>query len=98
MGHNAIQMNKKAAEQLGIKNGDEIWIESPYRRMKGKVMLRQGIRPDVLLSTQIYGHWKTPVAKDLGIPNPNEIEPSLLETLSVGGSVNDKIKVKVYKA
>jgi len=97
LGHNAIQMNKKAAEALGIKDGEEVWIESPYQRMKGKVLLRQGIRPDVLLATQMYGHWKTPVAKDLGIPNPNVIEPSILETLSVGGSVNDKIKVKVYK-
>jgi len=98
MGHNALQMNKKAAESLGIKEGDEIWLESPYRKIKGKVILRQGIRPDVVLITQMYGHWKMPVAKDLGIPNPNEIEPSLLETLSIGGSVNDKIKVKVYKA
>ncbi len=98
MGHEAIQMNKKAAQKLGIKDGDEIWVESPYRRMKGKVMLREGIRPDCLLSTGTYGHWITPVAKDLGVPNPNEIEPSLLETLSVGGSVNEKIKVKVYKA
>jgi phenylacetyl-CoA:acceptor oxidoreductase len=66
--------------------------------MKGRVKLCQGVRPDVVLLTQMYGHWKTPVAKDLGIPNPNEIQPDLLETLCVGGSVNDKIKVKVYKA
>lgn len=98
LGHTAIQMNKKAAQQLGIKDGDEIWVESPYRKMKGRVMLRQGIRPDVVLVTQMYGHWKTPVARDLGIPNPNEIQPDLLETLCIGGSIADKIKVKVYKA
>ena len=98
IGHDAIQLNPQTAKNLGIKNGDEIWIESPYQRMKGKAMLRQGIRPDVVLSTGQYGQWITPIAKDLNVPNPNVIEPSILETLSVGGSVNDKIKVKVYKA
>ena len=72
-------------------------MKCKYKKIKGKVILRQGVRPDVVLATQMYGHWKMPVAKDLGIPNPNEIEPSILETLSIAGSVNDKIRVKIYK-
>lgn len=97
-GHNAIQMNARAAKQLGIKDGDKIWIESPYGKMKGTVKLRQGVRPDVLLTTGIYGHWTMPVAKDLGIPNMNSIQETLVETMAITGSTNDKCKVKVYKA
>lgn len=97
IGHMGVQINKQAADRLGIKENDEIWIESPYKRMKGKAKLRQGIRPDVIVVTNMYGYWQTPFAKDLGIPNPNEITPSIMETMCVGGSLDPKIKVKLYK-
>ena len=60
-------------------------------------MLRQGIRPDVVLTTAQYGHWATPFAKDLGIPNMNQIQQALIEYTEALGSTSDRIKVKVYK-
>ncbi|MFC1893203.1 molybdopterin-dependent oxidoreductase [Chloroflexota bacterium] len=97
LGHTWLQMNRKAAEGLGIKDGDEIWMESPYGRTKGKVKLREGIRPDCLLTTQQYGHWATPYARHLGLPNLNEITPALVELTDEVGGAKDHIKVKVYK-
>lgn len=97
LGHTAVQMNRKAAEKLGIEDGNEIWIESFYGRVKGKVKLREGIRPDCLLTTQMYGHWVTPYACDLGLPNLNQIIPALIELTDEVGGCKDHVKVKVYK-
>ena len=98
LGHTWIQMNTEAAERLGIKDGDEVWIESPYGKMKGRVKLRQGVRPDCVVTTQMYGHWITPFAKDLGIPNLNQIAPALIELTDESGGSKDHVKVKIYKA
>jgi len=97
LGHTWVQMNRKAAERLGIKDEDEIWIESPYGKMKGRVKLREGIRPDCVLTTQMYGHWATPFAKELGIPNLNQIAPALVELTDETGGSKDHVKVRIYK-
>ncbi len=98
LGHTGIQMNRKTAESLGIKDGDEIWIESPYGKMKGRAKLREGVRPDCVLTTSMYGQWATPFAKDLGIPNLNQIAPALIELTDESGGSKDHVKVRVYRA
>ncbi len=55
LGHTGVQMNRKTAGILGIKDGDEIWIESPYGKMRGRAKLHEGARPDCVLTTQMYG-------------------------------------------
>jgi len=97
LGNTWVQMNRKTAEKLGIKDEDEIWIESPYARVKGKVKLREGIRPDCVLTTQMYGQWATPFAKNLGIPNLNHVAPTFVELTDEGGGSKNHVKVKVYK-
>ena len=97
LGHIWLQMNTKAAKKLGIKDEDEVWIESPYARARGRVKLREGIRPDVILSTQMYGHFKTPFAKDLKVPNLNQVAPALIELTDESGGSKDHVKVKIYK-
>ncbi|MDY6908294.1 MAG: molybdopterin dinucleotide binding domain-containing protein, partial [Chloroflexota bacterium] len=97
LGHAWLQINAKAAKKLGIKDEDEVWIESPYARARGRVKLREGIRPDVILSTQMYGHFKTPFAKDLKVPNLNQVAPALIELTDESGGSKDHVKVKIYK-
>jgi len=97
MGHTGVQINTKTATKLGIKDGDEIWIESPYAKTKGKAVLREGIRPDVILTTQMYGQFKMPFAKDLMIPNLNQIAPALIELTDESGGSKDHVKVRIYK-
>ncbi len=41
-------------------------------------------------------HFKTPFAKDLKIPNLNQIAPALIELTDEGGGSKDHVKVKVY--
>ncbi len=97
MGHRAVMMNEEIGREMGLKDGDEIWVESPIGRVKCKVLLRQGIRPDTLLALQQFGHWITPVAKDIGMLNMNKLVPLTLETTDGTGSGADVVKVKVEK-
>jgi len=52
-----IVMNRGAALARGIREGDDIWVESPVGKVKGKVKLVEGIRPDTLLMAGQFGHW-----------------------------------------
>ncbi len=65
-GQGRIIMNISAAEQRGIKDGDEVWLESPVGKIKGRVKLIQGIRPDTLQIPGEFGYWATPEIKETG--------------------------------
>ena len=95
-----IIMNREAAHKRGIANGDEIWVESPVGKVKGKVRLIEGIRPDTILIAGQFGHFLTPVAKDTGRPSEVFLTPiSPYWTDPVTGCMQgNTIKAKVYKA
>jgi phenylacetyl-CoA:acceptor oxidoreductase len=97
-GHFGVMLNQKTAARLGIRDGDDIWIESPIGREKGRAILRAGVRPDVAVALQQFGHWATPVAEDLGMPNLNSLAPMDLSLTDATGSGSDLVRVKVYRA
>jgi anaerobic selenocysteine-containing dehydrogenase len=97
-GHFGVMLNNKVAERLKIRDGDEIWLESPIGREKGQAILRAGVRPDVVVALQQFGHWATPVADELDMPNLNSLEPIDLSLIDSTGSGSDLVRVKVYKA
>ncbi|MFC2005617.1 molybdopterin-dependent oxidoreductase [Chloroflexota bacterium] len=95
-----ILMNRAAAKTRGIKDGDEIWVESEVGKVKAKVKLCEGIRPDTLAITGQFGQWATPIAKDTG-------RVSLTHLLPIRASWTDHmisnmqghcVKAKVYRA
>ena len=96
--HGGVVMNTQAAAARGIKHGDEVWIESPIGRVKGRALLRQGIRPDCVLMMQQFGHHVTALAKDTGWPNMNPITPMPHQMTDETGSGSDHVMVKVYQA
>ncbi len=96
--HFGVVVNGETARQKGIADGDEVYVESPIGRAKGKAVLKQGIRPDVVLTTQQFGHWVTPFAKDLGTPNLNRLTEISLALTDATGSGADLVNVKIYKA
>ena len=96
--HRGLVMNTETGRRMGLKDGDEVWVESAYGRVKARVVLRPGIRPDTLLAVQQFGHWLMPVAKDYGLPNMNRLVPLSLTTTDGTGSGSDVIRVKVAKA
>ena len=98
MGHFGVMLNRKTARGLGIKDGDMVVIESPTGMTKGRAILREGVRPDVVVALQQFGHWATPFAKDLAMPNLNQVAAMDLDLTDATGSGADLVRVKVYKA
>jgi phenylacetyl-CoA:acceptor oxidoreductase len=97
-GHRGVIMNPKAAARLGINDGDDVEIATPKRRVQGRVVLRQGIRPDTLLLIGQFDHWVTPMAKDFGVPSMNALVPMDMDLTDATGSGADIVRVKIERA
>ena len=96
-GHRGVIMNVTTAERLGIEDGDVIEVASHINSVRGRVVLRQGIRPDTLLMIGQFSHWKTPFAKDFDTPSMNSLTPMDLDLTDATGSGADIVRVSVKK-
>ncbi len=56
---NFVLMNKATAAKKGIKDGDEVNVESRVGKIKARAKLIEGIRPDTVGISYHYGHWST---------------------------------------
>jgi phenylacetyl-CoA:acceptor oxidoreductase len=92
-----VIINPQAARRLGIGEGDAIEIATPKRSVRGRAVLRQGIRPDTLLLIGQFDHWATPVAKDFGVPSMNALVPMSLELTDATGSGADIVRVRIAR-
>lgn len=67
---NAVLMNRRDAERLGLRSGDRVRLGSPtnpsgrydlgggeVRRVEGKVRVLEGLRPGVVAVSWHFGHW-----------------------------------------
>lgn len=54
---NPLLINSATASKLGLKDGDAVWIESPYAKAKGTVQVTERIHPEVVALQHGYGHW-----------------------------------------
>ena len=92
-----LRINKKTAQRLGINQHDEVWVESPYGKVKMKVELTEGIHPKVVGTQHGWGHWAMGrIAKGRGA-HTGLLAPTKSCTLS-GQSLNKEICVNVTKA
>ena len=66
--------------------------------MRGRAVLRQGIRPDTLLLIGQFDHWATPLAKDFGVPSLNSLATMSMDLTDATGSGADIVRVKIGKA
>ena len=97
-GHFGVMLNRGAARRLGIADGDLVEIESPTGRTQGQAILREGVRPDVAVVLQQFGHWATPFARDLGMPNLNQVASMDLALTDATGSGADLVPVAIRPA
>jgi phenylacetyl-CoA:acceptor oxidoreductase len=97
-GHFGVMLNRGAATRLGIAEGDLVEIQSPTGTTRGRAILREGVRPDVVVVLQQFGHWATPFARELGMPNLNEVAAMDLTLTDATGSGADLVPVAVRKA
>ncbi len=94
-GQDGILVNSGKAAELGIRDGDEIEVRSAVGAMRCIARLRHGVRPDVVLMVGQWGHWKTPFAKDLKRPGPNDLIPMNMDLIDGMGSTNETTKVAI---
>jgi len=97
-GHFGILLNRGAARRLGIADGDLVEIESATGLTRGRAILREGVRPDVVVILQQFGHWATPFARDLGMPSLNQVASMDLALTDATGSGSDLVAVTVRRA
>ena len=96
-GHFGVMLNRGAARRLGIGDGDLVEIESPTGTTRGHAILREGVRPDVAVVLQQFGHWATPFARDLGMPNLNQVASMDLALTDATGSGSDLVPIAIRR-
>jgi anaerobic selenocysteine-containing dehydrogenase len=93
---NPAEINSETGKNLGLKDGQEVWIESPYGKLRTRIKLSEGIHPKVVAIAwgqghTSYGKWQ----KGIGT-NPNVIIGVDFDGLS-GQASFFNTRVKVYK-
>jgi phenylacetyl-CoA:acceptor oxidoreductase len=96
-GHFGVMLNRGAAQHLGIEEGDLVEIESPTGTTRGQAILREGVRPDVAVILQQFGHWATPFARELGMPSLNQVASMDLALTDATGSGADLVPVALRR-
>jgi len=97
MGHRGVMMNRTAARGMGLADGDEVLIESVSGYTRGPVVLREGIRPDTVVMIGQFDHWKTPHARELGLPSLNSLTDIALSLTDNSGSGADVMRVRITR-
>jgi phenylacetyl-CoA:acceptor oxidoreductase len=93
-----VIINTGTAARMGVADGDTIEVATPQRKVQGRAVLRQGIRPDTLLMIGQFNHWATPFAKDFDVPSLNALASISLDLTDATGSGADIVRVNVSKA
>ena len=91
--HNVIER-----QHYRIADGDPSEIATPQRAVRGRAVLRQGIRPDTLLLIGQFDHWATPFAKDFGVPSLNALATMSMDLTDATGSGADIVRVKIARS
>ena len=98
-----MEMNPRAAEELGLENGDLVWVESMVGRVQVPVRIFEGIWPNAVYMPPGQGH-HTLVKWGRGSPentvvgaNPNQVLAADTEPLS-GLAASSPTRVRIYKA
>jgi anaerobic selenocysteine-containing dehydrogenase len=94
-----ILMNGDVGKAKGISDGDEVWLESPVRKVRAKVKLTQCIHPQAVGIAGHFGHWSPgmPIARGKGV-NFNSLLPTDLNHIDkISTALDHCVEVKVYK-
>ena len=93
---NPAEINSETGRNLGLKDGEEVWIESPFGKIRTRIKISEGIHPKIIAIAwgqghTSYGKWQ----KGIG-SNPNTIIGVDFDGLS-GQAAFFNTRVKVYK-
>lgn len=89
-----LEINPEAAEKQHLADGEEVWVESPFGRVRTKVRTVAGLRPDVVNLPYNQGHtaigrW----AQDRGVNGLELLNPASEPFSGLAAFTNTRVKV-----
>lgn len=91
------EMNTATARDIGVRDGEEVWVESAFGKLKVRARVFEGIRPGIVTIARGQGHYANGRWSDgIGV-NPNAMTGVDFDRLS-GQAAFFNTRVKVYKA
>ena len=91
------EINRETARSLGVRDGDEVWVESAFGRVKLKARVTDWLRPDCVAIARGQGHYAPGQwQKGIGV-NPNDLLGVDFDRLS-GQAALFNTKVRVTRA
>lgn len=92
-----VELNAASAHPLGIRDGDQVWVESQFGRLKAQARVTEWVRPGIVAMARGQGHYAPGKwQKGIGV-NPNDIVGVDFDRMS-GQSALFNTRVKVYRA
>jgi anaerobic selenocysteine-containing dehydrogenase len=90
------EMNSETANKLKLKDGQVVWVESQFQKIKARLKCSEGVHPNVVAipfgqGHYSYGKWQ----KGIGV-NPNDLIGVDYDTIS-GQAAFFNTRVKVYQ-
>ncbi|MDQ7820809.1 MAG: molybdopterin-dependent oxidoreductase [Armatimonadota bacterium] len=98
-----LDINARTARERGIRDGDEVWVEShnaltgETRRVRVRAHLTEAIRPDTVGMPHHYGLWTHPWATGQG-PTPNALFFTGEGYVANTADQSFHVKVRVWRA
>ncbi len=96
-----VEISQKAAEALGLEEGERVWVESPLKRAQATVRIYEGIWPNAVFLPPGQGHhtfvrWGRKSAANMVVgANPNALTEFVSEPLT-GLAVAGPARVRIY--
>lgn len=89
-----LEMNPEAAHRLHLQDKDPVWVESAFGRLRTKVRLVPGLRPDVVTLPYNQGHravgrW----ARDRGVNGLEIMSPDTEPLTGLAAFTNTRMSV-----
>lgn len=89
-----LEINPESAHQLGLRDHDLVWVESPFGKLKTKVRFVKGLRPEVVNLPYNQGHtavgrW----AKGRGVNGLDLLSPGSEPVSGLAAFTNTRVKL-----
>ena len=95
-----VCLNPKTAEARGMEDGDEIWVESQFGKIKGQVKKTHVLHPDAVGIAGLFGHVSKSMAPSArkGLHFNTLMSPRVADIDPLGGGFDGAPQLKIYKA
>jgi|GEM_PF-9018 len=94
---NPLVIHPDTARRLGIRDGDEVWVESKFGKTHAVAKLTKRIHPEVVGAQHGFGHWKLGRQAAGRGTSFGDLNTIAFDPIS-GQALHKEICVKVYKA